>query len=418
MQDSRRGSTLRRRRRRLLNALVVGEVAIAFVLVCGSALLVRSFVGLIHVDTGFAVDNVLTMSLPVPGFPPGSGYASPDQFTAYVRDLVAAVDAVPGVRRAAITNALPLTDCCLNILNLQIANRPIADRADRGGGFFKVVTPSYFATLGLTLRKGRFLDERDIAGGVPAVVINQRLADRYFPGEDPIGRHILNPRIVPGRTERGADVSWEIVGVVANEKISALNEDGDAVLYASYEQSPVYFSNLVVRTGVPAEAIGQAVQQAVNRVNKAQGVMDLRTLEQIRTRSTASGRLQTVLMSGFSAVAVALAAIGLYGVLAYSVALRVREIGIRAALGASSSRLLGAVLSQGLAVTGLGLAIGVAAALVLTPLLRAVLYNVEPHDGYLMSAAVTILVLVSLVACAIPARRAAKIDPIVALRGE
>jgi putative ABC transport system permease protein len=418
MQDMRRGSSTRPARRRLLDVLVVGEVAVAFVLLCGSALLIRSFVRLITVETGFAAGSVVTMGLPVQGFPPGSVYARPEEFTTYLKELVAAVDAIPGVTRAAVTNSLPLTDCCLYGLSLQVANRPVTDRANRGGGYFKVVTPSYFETLGLTLRRGRFLNERDIAGSVPAIVINERLAVREFPGEDAIGQHILNPRIIPGKTERGADVSWEIVGVVANEKIDALNDETSAVVYASYEQSPVYFSNLAVRTELGPEATEKAVRQTLQRLNNSQAIMDVRTLEHLKTSSAASGRFQTVLMSTFSAVALVLATIGLYGVLAYSVALRVREIGIRAALGASSSALLRGVLAQGLTVTTLGLAIGAIAALSLTPLLSSVLYRVEPHDPYLMTGAVTILVLVSMVACSIPARRAANIDPIVALRAE
>jgi putative ABC transport system permease protein len=418
MQDTRRGSTIRPARRRLLDALVVGEVAVAFVLLCGSALLIRSFAALITVDTGFATSRIVTMGLPVAGFPPGSGYATPAEFTTYLNELVRSVDAIPGVHRAAVTNALPLTDCCLYGLSMQVANRPVRDRANRGGGFFKVVTPSYFETLGLTLRRGRFLDERDVAGGVPAIVINERLAARDFPGEDPIGKHILNPRIIPGRTERGADLSWEIVGVVANEKIGTLNDDTSAVVYASYEQSPVYFANLAIRTDLGPEAAARAVRQTLQRLSPSQAIMDVRTLEQIMATSTASGRLQTALMTMFSGVALLLAAIGMYGVLAYSVALRVREIGIRAALGASSSALLRVVLAEGVSVTMLGLAIGVIAAMLLTPLLSSVLYRVEPHDPYLMTGAVAILVPVSMLACAIPARRAARIDPIVALRVE
>ncbi len=416
LPDRMRGSTAAPARARLLNALVVGEVAIAFVLLSGSALLIRSSVALTTVDTGFVSENVLTMSLPVPGFPPGSAYRSSDEFTAYLRELVAAVETIPGVQRAAVTNALPLTDCCLYGLAMQVVNRPVVDRATRAGGGFKVVTPSYFETLGLTLRSGRFLDERDTANSVPAIVINQRLADREFPGEDPIGRRILNPRIIPGMTERGADIAWEIVGVVANEKVSALNDDLSAVVYASYEQSPVYFANLTVRSGLATEATEAAVRQAVQRVNKSQAIMDVRTLDQLKVSSMASGRLQTVLITTFSTVALLLAAIGMYGVLAYSVALRVREIGIRTALGASSATLLRAVLMQGGLVTGLGLLVGVTAALVLTPLLSSVLYRVEAHAPYLMAAALMILVLVSLAACLIPARRAARVDPIVALR--
>lgn len=416
MQDT-RGSTTRPAHRRLLDALVVAEVAVAFVLLCGSVLLIRSFVRLVNVDTGFTSENVVTMTLPVQGFPPGSLYRSPEEFTVYLRELVSSVDAVPGVRSAAVTNALPLTDCCLYGLFMQVANRPIVDRANRGGGLFKVVTPSYFETFGLTLERGRFLDERDIAGSTPVILINERLADREFPGENPIGQHILSPRIVPGRTERGEDVSWEIVGVVANEKIGAMNDETSAVAYASYEQSPVYFSNLAIRASLSPEATETAVRQVLKRLDPSQAVLDVRTLKQLESRSVASDQLQTVLMSTFSAVALLLAAIGLYGVLAYSVALRVPEIGIRAALGATSSRLVGTVLAEGFWVTGLGLAIGVLAAVALTPLIRSVLYGVEPHQTYLIAGAVAILAAVSVLACSIPARRAARIDPIIALRG-
>jgi putative ABC transport system permease protein len=414
----RRGATPSRARRRLLDALVVGEVAVAFILLCGSALLIRSLVRLINVDTGFVADNVLTMSLPVPGFPPGSRYASPEEFKTYLRSIQSSIDSIPGVERTAVTSALPLTDCCLYGLNTQIANRPVVDRANRGGGFFKVVTPSYFSALGLTLRKGRFLDERDIGGGVPVIVVNERLANRDFPGEDPIGQHLLNPEIVPGRTERGPDVSWEIVGVVANEKIGALNDDASAVVYASYEQSPVYFANLVVHAALEPSGLETAVRKVLFDLNKSQAVLDVRTLERLKSASAASSRAQAALMTTFSTVAVVLAAIGMYGVLAYSVALRRREIGIRAALGASSSTLLREVLGRGLFVTLLGLTIGAVGALALAPLLGSVLYNVPARDPLLMALASTVLVLVALIAAAIPARRAATVDPIVVLRGD
>ena len=418
MQDSRRGSTIRPARRRVLDGLIVAEVAVAFVLMCGSVLLVRSFVALVSVDTGFSSENVLTMSLPIQGFPPGSIYSSPEEFKAYLTNLTATVDTVPGISRTAVASALPLTDCCLYSLNMQVANRPLTDRANRGGGFVKVVTPSYFDALGLRLRRGRLLNERDTASNVPVIVINERLAARYFPGEDPIGQHILNPQIIPGKTERGPDVSWEIVGVVANEKITALNDDTSAVVYASYEQSPVYFANLAVRTTLAPDAAETAVRQAIHRVNPSQAITAVRTLAEIKTTSVASGRLQTLLMSAFSATALALAAIGLYGVLAYSVALRSRDIGIRAALGASSSTLVRSVLTQGLWVTGLGLVIGLAAAIVLTPMLRSILYGVDARDPYLIAGATTMLVVVSALACWIPARRAALVDPLVVLRGD
>jgi putative ABC transport system permease protein len=405
-------------KRRVLDVLVVAEVAVAFVLLGGSALLIRSFVGLVTVETGFVSGSVLTMTLPVPGFPPGSGYASPDEFKTYLRAIETAVDAIPGVQRAALTNSLPLTNCCLYPLNMQVANRTVLDRASRNGGFLKIVTPSYFSALGLTLRQGRFLGTRDDGSAVPVIVVNERLARRHFPNGDAIGQHLLVPRLVPGKTERGPDKSWEIAGVVANEKISALNDDDSEIAYASYEQSPVYFTNLVVRALVDPSALEPAVRQALLALNKGQAVMDVRTLEQRKSASAAGGRVQAAVMSTFSIVAVALAAVGMYGVLAYSIALRRRELGIRAALGASSSRLLRAVLARGLVVTGLGVGLGLAGAFALAPLLDAALYNVRARDPWLMALVTTILVLVALLASTIPARRAASIDPAVVLRGE
>jgi putative ABC transport system permease protein len=405
-------------RRRWLDALIVAEIALATVLLSGSSVLARSFIGLIGVDLGFEASNVLTMTLPVQGFPPGSRYASPEEFKAHVRQVQAAIAALPGVRDAALTNALPLTDCCLYGLNMQIENAPAADRANRGGGSLKIVTPSYFTALGLELVRGRFLDERDVAGAVPAIVINERLAERYFPGEDPIGRHIANPAVIPGKTERGADVSWEVVGVVANEKISALNDDTSAVVYATYEQSPAYFTNLVVRADFEPAALEASVRAALAAIDPNQGIRDVRTLEQIKSASAGGDRFQALLSTIFSAVALLLAAIGIYGVLSYSVAQRAHELGVRAALGASAAKLLRLVLAHGGGLTLLGLAIGLGAAFASLPLLRSILYRVDARDPWLLAGVAAILAAVAAAACAGPARRAARVDPITVLRSD
>jgi len=193
---------------------VVAEVGMSFLLVCVSGLLIRSFFSLLDVETGFDSANVLTMRLPVPGFPPGSGYSSPLQFTTYLRELETSVGDVPGVKQVAFTNAIPLTDCCLYGLTMQIAGHPVLDQASRGGGFFKVVSPAYFSAMRMKLLSGRFLEDQDTSTGRRVIVINQRLAEQYFPNEDPIGQIIFNPEILPGKTERGHDVRWEIVGVV------------------------------------------------------------------------------------------------------------------------------------------------------------------------------------------------------------
>lgn len=183
--------------KRVRAALVVSEVAVAFVLLCGSGLLIRSFFGLLHVNTGFESDRVITAALPMPGFPPGSAFAGPEEFNAYIRQLKESIEGVPGIRRVAFTNGLPLTDCCLYSLNMRTANRPENDRANRGGGYFKVVTPSYFETLGLKLQRGRFLTEHDNGQSRRVVVVNERLAKRQFGNADPVGQRIFNAEILP-----------------------------------------------------------------------------------------------------------------------------------------------------------------------------------------------------------------------------
>jgi putative ABC transport system permease protein len=416
IRDGGRGVTFGSSRRRVFEALIVAEIALATLLVCGSAALARSFLGLLDVDTGFDSSNVLTMALPVQGFPPGSRYASPDEFKTHVRKIESAVANVPGVRAVALTSALPLTDCCLYGLSMQIEGRPVEDRASRGGGVLKIVTPSYFGALGLTLRGGRFLDERDVAESAPAIVINERLAARYFGDEDPIGRRIANPAIVPGRTERGADASWEIVGVVANEKLGSLDDDASAVVYATYEQSPAYFTNLVVRAEGDAAALEQSVRTAVARVDPGQGIRDVRTLEQLKSRSVVADRFQTLLSTIFSVVSVLLAAAGVYGVLSYAVAQRSHELSVRAALGATSATLVRLVVRRGLGLTLLGLAAGVGAAFAALPLLRSILYHIDARDPRLFAAGAGVLLLVGLAASLGPALRAAGIAPMAALR--
>jgi putative ABC transport system permease protein len=413
-----RGATRSRNARRWLDGVVVAEVMLAVVLLSSAALLMRSFLDLTGVDKGFDARNVLTMRLPVPGFPPGSRYSTPAEFTEYVRRIQAAVEALPGVRAAALSNALPLVDCCMNGLSLEVEGRATGDRASRGGGYYKVVTASYLRTLGLTIARGRFLEDGDNAAGRRVAVINERLAARYFPNEDPLGKRLLNPEILPGRTDRGADVAWEIVGVVHDEKITSLADDTSAVLYVSYEQGPVYFMNLAVSGVADAASLEPAVRRALLAVSAEQAVLDVRTMERIESASVGSHRLRTALLAVFSLVALVLASVGIFGVLAYSVAQRSQELGIRAALGASRAKLVRGVLRQGLALTAVGLALGLGAAYGVAPLLQPLLYRTSPHDGALLAAVAGIFLAVGIGASAAPAYRAARFDPNRVLRGE
>jgi putative ABC transport system permease protein len=413
MKDGGRGASTGGSRGRLRDALVVAEVAVAFILLAGSGLLIRSFFSLLSTDTGFDSTNVLTFGLPTSD----KTYPDPQRLNEYLRQIQTAIAAVPGVRETAMTCAAPLQGSCYG-MPMQVASHAIVDRANRQGGFYKVVSPNYFHALGIRLQKGRFLNDHDKSGSPPAMVISNRLAQRFFPGEEPLGQRMLVQQIVPGKTELGPEIAWEIVGVIGDEKVNGLNDERSSGVYVSNEQSPVYFQNLIVTANLSPESLQKAVLQSIHDVNKDQAVVDIKTLDQIKSESMLGNRLETMLLSIFSGIALLLAAIGIYGVISYSVVQRTHEMGIRAALGASAPVLLRMVLGRGLLLTVIGLVIGLAGTIGLTRLLVSILYNVGARDPYTMGSVAVILALVSVAACFIPARRATKVDPLVALRYE
>jgi putative ABC transport system permease protein len=375
--------------------------------------MIRSFFRLLYVDPGLDSTNVLTITLPtaVKQFPDSV------RLNSYLRDIQTAVEAVPGVRQTALSCGTPLQGTCYG-MPMQPVNLPRVDVAKRDGGFYKIVTPSYFRTLHVQLVRGRLLSERDTKNAPRVLLINERLAKRWFPNEDPIGQQVLIQEIIPGQTQLGPDISWQIVGVVNNEKIGGMSDDRSVGVYVTNEQTPGYFMTLIVRADVDPLTLQKAIAAAVHSVNKDQALADVRTLNQIKDQSMGDSRLASVLLGIFGTLALLLSAIGIYGVISYSVAQRTQELGIRAALGASKSRLLGLVLKHGLILTAVGLIIGVAGALGLTRLMAALLYNLSARDPVTMVAAASVLVVVAAFACYVPARRATKVDPLVALRYE
>ena len=413
MKEGGRGSTAGAARKRVRDLLVVAEVSLAFVLLVGSGLMMRSFFHLVNVDTGFDASNVLTMGLATSD----KQYPDPVQLNAYYREIRAAVEAVPGVRETALTCALPLQGSCYG-MPMQVAGRPVVDRANRQGGFFKIVSPSYFHALGIKLLKGRALSEHDTKGAPPMIVINNRLAQRYFPKENPIGQRILIQEIIPGKTQLGNEIAWEVAGVIADEKVNGLNDEASAGVYVSNEQTAGYGMNLVVRANGDPARLQKAITAAIHGVNRNQAISDIQTLEQIKADTSLGQRIETALMGVFATVALLLAAIGIYGLIAYSVAQRTHEMGIRAALGASRGSLLKLILYRGLAMTGLGLAIGFGGAIAVTRAMSSILYGIGARDPMTMALVGAILAGVALAACYIPARRATQVDPLVALRYE
>ena len=414
MKEGGRGASAGGAKQRVRGALVVTEMALAFVLLTGAGLLIRSFFAMQNVDPGFDSTNVITAGLPIAN----KRYPDADQLNSYLRQVQDAVAALPGVRSVALTSALPLEGWGYG-MPFQIADRPMVDRANRKACFFKMVSPSYFGVLGMKLLKGRALNDRDVKGGPPAAVINETMARKYFPKEEPVGKGILIQEIVPGKTQLGPEIAWQVVGVVADEKVSSLDDKSDNPgVYVTNDQSPVYFQSLVVRTAVTPSSLQQAVSKAVHAINRDQTLTDVKTLEQIKDESVAPDRLQSTLLTVFAVIAMLLSAIGIYGVISYSVVQRTHEIGIRAALGASTGDVLRLILRTGMLLSALGLLFGFGGVLGLTRLMQSMLFGVGSRDALTIAAAAAILAGVAILACYIPARRASKVDPMVALRYE
>jgi putative ABC transport system permease protein len=414
MKESGRGTGSGRAGQRARSTLVVAEMALAFVLLTGAGLLIRSFFAMQNVDTGFDSTNVVTADLRITD----RRFPDPDRLNNYVRTIQESIEALPGVRGVAATSALPMQGWGYG-MPFQIASHPIVDRANRSACFFKMVSPSYFSVLAIKIRKGRALNDRDAKGAPPVAVINETMVRKYFASEDPLGKRILIQEIVPGKTELGPEIPWEVVGVVANENVGGLDDKGDNPgLYVTTEQSPVYSQSLVVRTAMPPESLQQAIVKAVHEIDKDQTLANIKTLEQIKTESVASDRLQSTLITVFAAIAMLLAAIGIYGVISYSVIQRTHEIGIRAALGANSRDVLRLILRSGVRTSMLGLVLGFAGAMGLTRLMETLLFGVGAHDPVTMLAVTAILSSAAVLACYIPARRASRVDPVVALRYE
>ena len=397
--------------RRAHGVLVVAEIALAFVLLVASGLLMRSVFKLLDVDPGFTATNVLTASLPVRQ----EQHPDPAELNGYLAAISAAVKAVPGVREVALTSALPLQGWGFGV-PYSIAGRPVSERGNRRPAFFKIVSPSYFSALGIRLVAGRVLRDTDRAGAPPAALINETLARREFPGESPIGQRILVRKIVPGETGLGEEIAWEVVGVVASEKINGLGDEVSAGMYVSHQQSPSYGLDLVVQAGVPPQSLQRAIGSAIQTVSRGQALGDVRTLEQIVDQSLLGNRVVSTILAVFASIALLLSALGIYGVVSYTAAQRTQEMGVRAALGASAGHVRNVILWSGVRLTVAGLVIGFFGTLMTTRVLSTLLYGVGIDDTPTIVVVAAVLGGVAGLACFIPAWRISKVGPMDALR--
>ena len=366
----------------------------------------RSFFRLQQVNPGFETTNLLSMYVALP-----TQKYRPHQTNVFYDDLIERVTKLPGVKSAGGIYPLPLSDS--NVMTTFIVEgAPVVAVADRPDAGERVVTPGYFQTMSIPILKGRSFTEHDRDNTPNVIIVNEALARRYWPNQDAIGKRLSFEE------DPNKQVWREIVGVVGNVKHKALEIDAMPEVYFPYKQSPRNFMSLVVHTASDPASMVPAIRNEVLSVDKNQPVSDIMTMEQRLARSVASSRFVMLLLSCFSILALVLAAVGIYGVMAYFITERTQEIGVRMALGAQKRDVLKLVVGKGMALAVIGTAVGLVASLALTRLMRSLLFEVAPTDWLTFVTASMLLLTVALLACYIPARRATKLDPLIALRYE
>jgi putative ABC transport system permease protein len=393
------------RRNRFRTMLVVSEVSLSLVLLICAGLMVMSFSRLLQVSPGFNPDNVLTMGLSLPD----TRYKEPEQWSAFHRHVLERVKVLPGIQSAGIITNLPFGDGNMSLTFRRTDGPPMLP-SEQPATIFHANSPGYFQTMGIPLLKGRDFTEQDAEKAPPVLIINETMARQHFAGEDPIGKTMI--------VGYGAPVPREIIGIVGDVKHAGLTKDLKVEMYSPCDQTPLPFITLVVRSTSDTAGLLAAIRREVQAVDKDQPLASVRTMSERISNSIAQPRFYTLLLSVFAIVALMLAAVGIYGVMSYSVTQRTREIGIRMALGADRRNIVKMVIRQGMTPAVIGVAIGLAAAFVLTRFMASLLFAVSATDPLTFAAISLLLAAVALAACYIPARRATKVDPMVALRYE
>jgi len=379
-------------------------------LLVGAGLLVRSFQRLRQVDLGFKTDNLLTMrmDLPMPK------YLKAETRAAFYDEVLRRVDEIPGVQSAGMISFLPLSTSGMKF-SFSVEGRAQPGDMNLPFALYRVISPDYFRATEIPLQRGRFFDAHDAPGSLPVVVVNRKLAEQFWPGQEAIGKRLkVGPVDSPN--------AWAtVVGVVGDVRQNGFYGEQQYELYAPNAQerrSWLAPRDLVVRTSGDPRSIAGAVRQAVWAVDKDQPVSNVRTMNEVFAAAISRERFQMLLLALFATLALILACVGLYGVISYGVAQRTHEIGVRMALGAQSSDVLRLVIRQGMVLTVVGLVLGTIAALAATRVMTDLLYGVTATDAITFISVAALLVLVALLACYLPARRATKVDPLIALRYE
>jgi putative ABC transport system permease protein len=405
LQEGGRGSAGGGRARRMRSALVVTEIAMAAVLLIAAGLLLRSFSRLLNVPEGFNPDHVLSLQMALPQ----ARYPKPGDRVAFLKNTLERVDSLPGIASASAISRLPLNPGNSS-RSVEIEGRTAPPSGDIAPDYL-VVTADYFQTLGVPLLAGRTFTDRDDANALPVAIVSEATARHFWPGQDVIGKHF--------RGACGDDKTWcQVVGVVGDIKQHHLEQASKLAVYVPFLQDPWAFFALVVRTKLEPASAASAVEGAIHSVDADEPVYNVRSMRDVEAASLSPQRLQIALIGLFAALALILACMGIYGVMAYSVAQRTSEIGVRMALGAQTGNVLGLVLGEGLRLALLGAAIGLAGSFFAARLLSGMLFGVTPSDPFTFASVAVVLVAVAMVACYVPARRATRVDPLVALRYE
>jgi putative ABC transport system permease protein len=404
LKDTSRGVAGGVLRQRLRAALIIGEVALAVVLTVGAGLLLHSFVTLLSVDPGFKSENLLTLQIQVP-----RRLASPAVRNAFYADLFARLDSLPGVVASGGTTRLPLgstnvsTRVSIEGRNLTAAELPEVE--------MRRAVHNYFPAMGIPILRGRGFTSDDTPTSQPVTVINQTMARRLWPNEDAVGRRF--------KMGTSAQTPWTtVIGVVGDLRHAGLDVEPASEFYIWYQQGPPVAPFIVVRTQGDPAALAESVRAELKALEKDLAVYDMRTMDEVRAASVAQRRFILVLAVAFGVLALTLAAVGVYGVMALVVSERTQEMGIRLALGAEPKQVLGLVVRQGLALAAAGIFVGVVAAWAITPLMAGQLFGVSASDPATLAAVPALLLAVAFLACVIPARRAMRVDPVTALRYE
>ena len=400
LKEGGRGGSGGAQRHRTLSLLAVSEVALAVVLLIGAGLLINSFVRLQQVGTGFEEKNLLTARIDLP-----NPYAQPEKKAIFFEQLQERVAALPGVEAVGLVTELPLASQSADF-SFSIDGRPAQAPGQGFHADIRNVNHAYFRAMRIPLLKGRDFTEAEVHDNAKVVLISDVLAQRYFVGEEALGQHL--------RLSSLNQWTYEVIGIVGDVRHRGLDVELRQTIY--FPTLRLGYSNLVVRTATDPASLASAVRKEVAAIDPSQPVANLKTMDQWVSESIAQPRLRTWLLGAFSVVALLLSVVGIYGVMAYSVTQRTHELGIRIALGAQTGEVLKLVLGQGMKLAGTGVAIGLLASLALTRLIRNLLFGVSATDPWTYAAIALMLTSVALLACYLPARKATRVDPMVALR--